>query len=54
MNIVVHYPKGEEKEQELRKRVAVVHSSAILKYIERLPCPREQKKEILFKVIEDR
>ena len=50
MNVVIHYPTGVEEKKELQKRVALVHNTAILKYIEKLPCPAEQKNEILSKL----
>lgn len=52
MNIIVHYPAGAEAKKELEKRIALAHGSAILKYIEQLPCPVEQKKEILSEIIQ--
>ena len=51
MNIVIHYPAGADEKRELQKRISIVHSNAILKYIEKLSCPAEQKKEILSKLI---
>ncbi|HEX3016938.1 MAG TPA: hypothetical protein VHP31_03675 [Caproicibacter sp.] len=54
MNIIVHYPTEVKNQQELQKRVAAAHCNAIIKYIERLPCPTEQKKEILSQMIQDR
>ena len=51
MNVIVHYPTDPGKLQELNEKVAVAYSNAILKYIERLSCPIEQKKEILSQLI---
>lgn len=47
IQIIVHYPQTLEKQQELEKRVAIVHAQAVGKYIERLTCPTKQK-AILF------
>lgn len=52
LNIVVHYPKEVENRSELQRRVAEAHCGAVLKYIERLPCPPEQKKEILSQIVQ--
>lgn len=53
MNVSVHLPAGPEEERELQKRVAEVHSRAILSYVERLECPFEQKKRILKRILEE-
>lgn len=50
MNIIVHYPKNTEKVLELQKRVAIVHAEAVIRAIQSLSCPKEQKIE-LFKEI---
>ena len=52
MDVTVHYPKDKEDLLELQKRVAVVHAEAILKYIIKIPCPKEQKIKILADLIE--
>lgn len=54
MNILVYYPSEKEKKQELQRRIAAVHCSAILKYIERTHCPVEQKKEIVTRILRGR
>ena len=43
MEVFVHYPKTEKDMKELGKRAAMVHAQAVTQYIERLPCPKEQK-----------
>jgi len=43
MNIIVHYPKKQEDIEELRKKVATVHTEAVIRYIDKLNCPKEQK-----------
>jgi len=54
LNILVYYPVEKEKQQELQRRIAAVHSSAIAKYIERIRCPTEQKKEIVARLLRER
>ena len=43
MNIVVHYPKSAENIEKLQKRVATIHAQAVVGYIQKLSCPKEQK-----------
>ncbi len=43
MNIIVHHPKTPEAMRMLQQRVAVVHGEAVLQYIQKLHCPKEQK-----------
>ena len=47
MNVIVHLPKSPEGVLNLHKRVAAVHAEAVLKYIAKLPCPKEQKLELV-------
>ena len=47
MNIIVHHPKNKESIDVLRKRVAVVHAEAVVRYIEKLPCPMNQKVKMI-------
>ncbi len=53
MNVVVHYPKGEENINELKSRVAKVHAEAVSTYIKKLTCPKNQKLELLNDVQKD-
>jgi len=50
MNIRVHYPAGEQGKLELSKKVADAHALAIKKYVEKLPCPKEQRQTILTEI----
>ncbi len=50
LNVIVHSPKSPEGLLSLQKRVASVHAEAVLKYISRLPCPKEQKLELVSKI----
>ena len=47
LNVIVHSPKSPEGLLDLQKRVATVHAEAVLKYIAKLPCPKEQKIELV-------
>ena len=47
LNVIVHLPKSPEGLLILHKRVAAVHAEAVLKYIAKLPCPKEQKLELV-------
>lgn len=51
MNIIVHHSKDSDSLCTLEKRVAIVHAEAVLKYIERLSCPKEQKIEMINLII---
>jgi hypothetical protein len=44
---MVHYPETPEALRELEKRVAAVHAEAVIHYIEKLPCPKEQKIKLI-------
>ena len=43
MKVSVYYPGGAESAEILRKKIAAVHAEAVLRHIEKLPCPKEQK-----------
>ena len=47
LNAIVHSPKSPKGLLELQKRVATVHAEAVLKYITKLPCPKEQKIQLV-------
>ena len=49
INLIVYYPKTEEGQIELAKRVSDVHAAAVIKS---LNCPTSQKLELLDAVIE--
>ena len=50
LNVIVHSPKSPGGLLSLQKRVATVHAEAVLKYISKLPCPKEQKLELVSKI----
>jgi hypothetical protein len=47
LNVIVHSPKSPERLLDLQKRVATIHAEAVLKYIAKLPCPKEQKMQLV-------
>ena len=53
INLIVHYPKTDAGREELAKRVAEVHASAVTHRIKALTCPTSQKLELLDAIIED-
>ena len=52
VNLIVYYPKTEEGQMELAKRVSDVHAAAVTQRIKSLNCPTIQKLELLDAVIE--
>lgn len=53
LNIIMCYPKTEEGQRELQKRIALVHAEAVKQYLSKLPCPKEQKLALLKAVLDD-
>lgn len=51
MNVIVHYPKTADKQAELAKSVAKLHAESIVRYIEKLNCPSEQKPALIDSII---
>lgn len=47
LQVIVHPPKTLEGLRDLQKRVAIIHAEAVLKYLTKLPCPKEQKIELV-------
>lgn len=52
MNIIVHYPKDEQKLNALQKKVAEAHAEAVDTFINQLTCPKEQKIALLDALID--
>ena len=52
VNVIVHYPKTEAGKEELAKRVADVHATAVIQRLKRLNCPTHQKQALLDAVID--
>ena len=51
INLLVYYPKTEEGQMELAKRVSDVHAAAVNQRLKSLNCPTSQKLELLDAVI---
>jgi len=47
MNVIVHYPKSADSIRCLQKRVAMIHAQAVLSYIQKLSCSKEQKIKLI-------
>ena len=52
MDMVVHYPKAADKRNELSKSVAILYAESIVRYIEKLNCPAEQRLAIMDAILE--
>ena len=52
-SVIMHYPKTEQGWRELQKRIASVHAEAVEQYLNKLPCPKEQKLALLKAVQDD-
>lgn len=53
MRIVVHYPQTKDKIKKLAEKTADVQAMAIKEYLEKTPCPKEQKLKILEQIIQN-
>jgi hypothetical protein len=53
VNVIVYHPKSTENIRILQKKVAAVNAEAVLRYIESLHCPKEQKVNLLNNVIKN-
>ena len=51
MNVIVHYPKTADKQAEIAKSVAKLHAESIIRYIEKLNCPADQKLALIDSII---
>ena len=49
--LLVHMPYEKESKQTLAKQVAKAHAAYIINVIDRLPCPPEQKLELLQRIL---
>ena len=54
MKIIVHYPTSEKGCKELARRVAEIHATATMQYIESLPCPKMQKLAMLDAILHEK
>ena len=51
MDVIVHYPETADKQVELAKSVAKFHAESIVRYIEKLNCPADQKLALIDSII---
>ena len=42
MEVIIHLPRSKKGQEDLAKRVAIVHAQLIYNYISRLECSAEQ------------
>ena len=54
VKIIVHYPTSENGCEELARRVAEIHATATMQYIESLPCSKVQKLAMLDAIIQEK
>lgn len=54
IQVVVYYPKTEQENKELAKRVADVHADFVISTINKLNCSTKQKLELVQAVIDSR
>jgi len=47
MNMIVHQPKTKEDRKELERKAAILHSQAVLQYVQQLACPNDQKQALI-------
>ena len=47
MGVIMYYPATQENQKELSKKVAAVHAQAVMERIKSMPCPIEQKAELV-------
>lgn len=47
LDIILHYPATPETQRALAMKVAAIHAQTVLEYIRSLPCPLEQKIQLL-------
>ena len=47
LGVIMHGPTTPEKQEELSKKVAAVHAQTVMEQIKAMPCPVEQKAELI-------
>lgn len=47
MDVLLFFPKSQEAQQEMAEMLAQFQADQAAKYVQRLPCPIEQKLELL-------
>ena len=51
IEVIVHFPKAKEDQEEIQKRIAKIHAQFVLQYVEKLNCPLEQKQQLIDTVV---
>ena len=52
VNLIVYRPRTEQEQTELARRIAGIHAEIVLRQVQELSCPAEQKMELLEAVVE--
>ncbi len=52
--IFVYGPESPEASAALQEKVAIVYADAVLQHIRKLPCPKEQKLELIDTLIKEK
>lgn len=52
LRAIVYYPKSENAQKELSKRVSEVHAEFVLDYIKHLQLQKEQSEKVIVEVCE--
>ena len=52
VKVIVYFPENEKEQRELAARAARVHAESVLRRIEELGCPNEQKARLLDAIID--
>lgn len=47
MNMIIHHPQTKEDREELKRKAALIHSQAVLQYVQQLSCPNDQKQALM-------
>ena len=53
VNLIVYRPRTEQEQTELARRIAGIHAETVLRQVQELCCPAEQKRELLDAVIKE-
>lgn len=52
VNLITYFPRTEQEQTELARRIAGIHAETVLRQVQELSCPAEQKRELLDRMIE--
>lgn len=53
MRAIVYYPKSENAQNELRKRVSKVHAEFVLNYLKQLQLSKKHSEKVITKIYEN-